>query len=68
VLVGVTVQGMGQLLLTYAPFMQSVFGTAPIAIDTWGRILLIALGASVVVGIDKWARSRRPAPGLTRRS
>jgi cation-transporting ATPase F len=67
VVVGVTVQGIGQLAITYLPAMNTVFQTAPIGIGAWLRILAIAIAASVVVAIDKRLRqwfSRRNFAGL----
>lgn len=60
-LVGVTIQALGQLAITYLPVMNTLFQTAPIGWDAWGRILLVAAAASVVVGVDKSRlRSSRP--------
>jgi cation-transporting ATPase F len=58
IIVGVTVQAIGQLAITYLPAMNTVFGTAPIGADVWLRILAIAVLASLVVALDK--RLRRP--------
>jgi len=60
IIVGVTVQAIGQLAITYLPAMNTVFGTAPIGADVWLRILAIAMAASLVVALDK--RLRRPRP------
>ena len=57
--VGVTVQAIGQLAITYLPAMNTLFGTAPIDGGTWLRILGFALLASLIVAVDK--RLRRPA-------
>jgi cation-transporting ATPase F len=57
-IVGVTVQAIGQLAITYLPAMNTLFGTAPIGGDVWLRILGIAVAASLVVAVDK--RLRRP--------
>jgi cation-transporting ATPase F len=59
VVVGVTVQAIGQLAITYLPAMNTLFGTAPIGGDVWLRILGVAVAASLVVAVDK--RLRRPA-------
>ena len=53
---GVAVQALGQLAITYLPFMNTVFQTAPIAGDAWLRILVIAVAATIVVSIDKRLR------------
>ena len=54
--VGVTAQAMGQLAITYVPFMNRIFDTAPIGGDVWLRILGISVLASLVVAVDKWIR------------
>ncbi|GAA3927410.1 cation-transporting P-type ATPase [Actinoplanes auranticolor] len=59
IIVGVTVQAIGQIAITYLPAMNTLFGTAPIGGDVWLRILGIAVAASLVVAVDK--RLRRPA-------
>ena len=60
IIVGVTVQAIGQLTITYLPAMNTVFGTAPIGADVWLRILAIATAASLVVALDKQLRRPRP--------
>lgn len=52
-LVGVAVQALGQAALTYLPFMNTLFQTAPIGWEAWGRILLVAAAAAAVVALDK---------------
>lgn len=52
-LIGVLVQALGQLAITYLPVMNTLFGTAPIGGETWLRILLVAVLATVVVSLDK---------------
>ncbi|MPZ79005.1 MAG: HAD-IC family P-type ATPase [Actinophytocola sp.] len=58
-IVGVTVQAVGQLAITYLPAMNTIFGTAPIGGDVWLRILAIAVAASLVVAVDKRLRRGR---------
>lgn len=60
---GLAAQAVAQSAITYLPFMNSVFGTAPLDGTVWLRIFLIALAAAVIVGLDKAirARSRRLA-------
>ena len=55
-LVGVTAQAVGQLAITYLPFMNQLFSTAPIPPEAWLRILGVALLASLVVAVDKKLR------------
>ncbi len=58
VLGGVAVQVVAQAAITYLPVMNQLFGTAPIPMDAWGRILLLALAASLVVAVDKRLRHK----------
>lgn len=55
---GVAVQAVAQLAFTYLPAMNTVFQTAPIGADAWLRIVAIATGISLVVGVEKWLRGR----------
>jgi len=52
-LVGVTVQLIGQAAITYLPAMNTLFQTEPISLGAWWRILLVAIVASAVVAVDK---------------
>ena len=45
-----------QLLFTYAPVMNKLFHTAPIAGESWLRIAGVAAVAFVVVELEKWIR------------
>jgi len=45
-----------QLLFTYAPAMNKVFETAPIGLNDWLLIVVIALGVYGVIGLEKWIR------------
>jgi cation-transporting ATPase F len=56
IVVGVTVQVLGQLALTYLPAMNQLFHTAPISGHTWLRVLALAVAAWVVVAVDKRLR------------
>ncbi|HWQ95424.1 MAG TPA: cation-transporting P-type ATPase [Gammaproteobacteria bacterium] len=42
-----------QLLYVYAPFMQTLFHSAPLGIEVWLRIMLIALSVYVIVEFEK---------------
>jgi cation-transporting ATPase F len=66
IVLGMGVQALAQLVLTYAPVMHHVFGTAPLTGAAWARILAIALAASAVISVEKWVRRRR-APRPRRR-
>jgi cation-transporting P-type ATPase F len=52
-LLGVSLQVLGQAAITYLPAMNTLFQTAPIGPDAWLRIVLVATVASVVVSLDK---------------
>jgi cation-transporting P-type ATPase F len=47
-----------QLMFTYAPFMNRFFHSAPIGWDAWWRILLTAVVAYAIVGLEKLARRK----------
>jgi cation-transporting ATPase F len=53
---GLLAQAVGQLLITYLPVMNTLFGTAPIDAAAWLRILLVGGLAWLVVTADKWLR------------
>lgn len=57
-IVGVTVMIALQMLLTYSPAMNRLFGTAPIGITEWAWILTGGLIIYTVVGSEKWLRHR----------
>jgi cation-transporting ATPase F len=61
---GVTVQTLGQIAITYLPFMNTIFQTAPIPAATWGRIFVLAAAATVVVAVDKRLRRQATMRGL----
>jgi cation-transporting ATPase F len=58
ILGGVALQAVGQAALTYLPAMNTVFGTAPIDLQTWARIAVLAGVAGVAVALDKRLRRR----------
>lgn len=51
---GVGVMLILQLMYTYLPLFNSMFQSAPIGWDVWLRILLISIGTSFIVAIEKW--------------
>ncbi|MEW8691592.1 MAG: cation-transporting P-type ATPase [Candidatus Thiodiazotropha endolucinida] len=55
-ILGVTVMAGLQILMTYVPTMNLLFGTAPIGLVEWGLILGGGLAIYTVVGTDKWLR------------
>lgn len=58
IILGVTFQAIAQLAITYLPFMNTLFGTAPIGLGAWLRVLGVAIVVSLIVAVDK--RLRRP--------
>ncbi|MEW8284758.1 MAG: cation-transporting P-type ATPase [Candidatus Thiodiazotropha endolucinida] len=57
-ILGVTVMTGLQILMTYVPTMNLLFGTAPIGLIEWGLILGGGLAIYTVVGTEKWLRRR----------
>jgi len=47
-----------QILITYAPFMQTLFHTAPLGLQAWARIIGVGLCVYGAVGTEKWLRQR----------
>jgi magnesium-transporting ATPase (P-type) len=47
-----------QLLFTYSPPAQRLFGTASIGLDGWTLILLVAVNVLWIVELDKWIARR----------
>ena len=43
-----------QLLLTYVPFMNSLFHTAPLGWQPWLAVFMLSAAAYVVVELEKW--------------
>ncbi len=66
-IVGALTMSLLQLLLTYLPTMNLLFGTAPIGIVEWGLILGSGLAIYAIVGIEKTILLRRDkrASGLS---
>ena len=58
-IVGVVVQAVAQLVITYLPAMNTVFQTAPLDIGGWLRIFGIAMVVSLAVGVEKWLQARK---------
>jgi len=50
---------LAQVGLTYLPFLNSIFQTAPIGWDEWLRILGAGLVGMVLVEFQKWLIHRR---------
>ncbi|MEX2578002.1 MAG: cation-transporting P-type ATPase [Verrucomicrobiales bacterium] len=52
-----------QLVFTYAPAMNRLFQTTPLAADAWARILAVALFSFLAVELEKWIRFGRGRGG-----
>jgi len=57
-IIGVTLMTLLQILFTYTPVMNQLFGSAPIAVIEWVWILSGCLMIYTVVGAEKWLRNR----------
>ncbi|MCU0301159.1 MAG: HAD-IC family P-type ATPase [Candidatus Nanopelagicales bacterium] len=57
-LLGVAIMVALQGLFTYAPVMHTLFGSAPLTVDHWLPILVLAVVSFVIVEIEKAIRSR----------
>ncbi|MFZ1946697.1 MAG: cation-transporting P-type ATPase [bacterium] len=47
-----------QLLYTYAPFMNRLFGSPPMSLGLWLDVLGVSFGAFLVIEAEKWVRRR----------
>jgi len=47
------------LAFVYLPFMNTLFGSAPLSPEAWLRATLVAFLVVPVIGVEKWIRSRR---------
>ena len=47
-----------QLLYTYAPFMNTIFSSAPIPLVLWLEVLVVGLAAYILVEFEKWLRRK----------
>jgi magnesium-transporting ATPase (P-type) len=56
-----------QLAFTYLPVMQRLFGSAPLDLDAWARVLAFGAGLFLVIELEKAVQRWRggpPAPNL----
>ena len=56
IFLGIACMVLSQLVLTYVPFMNSLFHTTPIGLEAWGRILAIAFFTLAIVEAEKTVR------------
>jgi len=45
-----------QVSFTYLPFMNALFHSAPLPLESWGWAFLAGLAAFLLVGFEKWLR------------
>ena len=50
-----------QMLYTYAPFMNTLFSSAPISLALWLDVLAVGLAAYILVEVEKWLRRKLSA-------
>ena len=72
-LVGVTAQALAQAAFTYLPVMNHLFGTSPLGLEAWLRLLAVTGAVAVVLSVVRWSgwsrdllpwrRTRRPTEG-----
>jgi Ca2+-transporting ATPase len=55
---GAVLMTLIQLLFTYAPFMQDLFGSAPIPWLLWVDVLAVSLAAYLIIELEKWLRRK----------
>ncbi|ATB32709.1 cation-translocating P-type ATPase [Melittangium boletus] len=65
VFVGIGVLVLLQAAFMYVPFMQRVFGTAPLSPGAMGLSILVGAVVLPVVGLEKWLRQRGGHPPET---
>ncbi len=56
--VGMAVMLALQLLFTYAPWMNTLFDSAPIDLVWWLRVTAVGLAVLAIVESEKWLRRR----------
>ncbi len=48
-----------QMLFTYAPFMNRLFGSAPMSLILWLDVIAVSLASFILIEIEKWVRRKR---------
>lgn len=56
IILGCASMVLAQLIFTYAPFMNTIFHSAPIGLDSWGRIMIVAAAGYLIVEMEKGVR------------
>lgn len=47
-----------QILYTYVPFMNRIFGSAPMTLVLWLDVLAVSLAAYIIIEVEKWLRRK----------
>jgi len=55
---GAILMALIQLLYTYAPFMNTLFGSAPLPLLLWLDVLAVSLAAYLIIEVEKWLRRK----------
>jgi magnesium-transporting ATPase (P-type) len=66
VYVGIVGLVLLQIGYVYLPFMNTLFGSAPLGVQDWLKSALVAMTVMPVIGLEKWwqrRRSSRQTPG-----
>lgn len=58
VLMGIAITIITQLMITYIPFVNVIFRTAPFPVAWWPVIMLALFPGFVVTELEKWVRNR----------
>lgn len=58
VLGGFVLMMLLQMAYTYVPIMNTLFGSAPIGLVSWSKIIGVSVLAFAIVEIEKWLRNR----------
>ena len=63
---GIILMVLSQLLFTYVPVMNSLFGSAPISLASWGLVVASSFALSLIIETEKWIMrnilDKPPAP------
>ena len=57
-IIGVVTMALLQIVFTYTPAMNQLFGSAPMSMTEWAWVLSAGLTIYSVVGLEKWLRRR----------
>jgi Ca2+-transporting ATPase len=59
ILVGIVLMIALQMIYTYLPAMHIIFESSPTSIDSWIRIIVLAVISYLIIESDKWIRRRK---------